>query len=517
MSQCLAWGINMYQRKTRFLNSILFRMSLWVLFLGACGIFLITCFVKMQMRYNIEKQITDDMQQIRDNSLLYVHQILLLNDAVVDEDGFEQCIQAVDGQLKSIGYRETAYYDLDRKILILNGSKLDNGIIREDFKRAVEHDSTFTLNYGAHNQCDVYFTMPVEITGKRIGFISYYFDYQALYQREWNTFGRTIWIIVLVFMLICLVIWAMLYRVISSMRSLSQATSEISGQISDEQFDSNAIRKLLLHDRKDELGELAGNFLGLLRVAEDQFQKIQQDKEQILRLLNSRQNFYNNVTHELKTPLTTISGYAQLMKKNGLGDTELFYKGTDHILRESTRLHRMVVQLLEMQDEEHYQEQEYVNLSDILKNVADDMQIKARRQECRLLLEGTEKSYLVYGREDKIRQVLINLIDNAIKYGEPKETVSLKIASEKDYVKISVSNKGCGIKKEDLENIFEPFYRADKELSRELGSTGLGLAISKKIMKEHGGRIEVMSILGEDTVFTVTFPAEKREEKLWSR
>lgn len=492
-------------------------MSLWVLLLGAGGIFLITCFVKMQMRYNIEKQITEDMLQIRDNSLLYIQQILLLNDAVVDKDGFAQCIQAVEEQLKSIGYRETACYDPGGKLLIQNGNKLDQEIMREDFKRAMERDSTFTLNYGAHNLCDVYFTMPVEIMGNRIGFISYYFDYKEFCQKEWNTLGRTIWITALIFTLICLVIWIILCRVISSIQSLSRATSEISEYLTDNRFDSDAIEKLLLHKRKDEVGELAGNFLGLLRMTERQFQKISQDKNRILRLLNSRQEFYNNVTHELKTPLTTISGYAQLMEQNGLKDTELFCKGTDHILRESTRLHRMVVQLLEMQDEEKCPDQEYLDLSEILKRVADDMQIKATRQKNRLTLEGIERSYPVYGRADRIRQVLINLIDNAIKYGEAKEDIHLKITEENGSVEIAVSNRGRGIRPEELENIFEPFYRADKELSRELGSTGLGLAISKKIVKEHGGRIKARSIPGEETVFTVSFPAAKGDEMLCGR
>lgn len=492
-------------------------MSLWVLLLGAGGIFLITCFVKMQMRYNIEKQITEDMLQIRDNSLLYIHQILLLNDAVVDEDGFAQCIQAVEGQLKSIGYRETACYDPDGKLLIRSGNKLDSETMRDDFKKAMEQDSTFTLNYGAHNLCDVYFTMPVEIMGNRIGLISYYFDYQEFCQREWNTFGRTIWITALIFALICLVIWMILWRVISSIQSLSRATSEISEYLTDNRFDSDAIEKLLLHKRKDEVGELAGNFLGLLRMTERQFHKINQDKNRILRLLNSRQEFYNNVTHELKTPLTTISGYAQLIEKDGLQDTELFYKGTDHILRESTRLHRMVVQLLEMQDEETYPEQEYLDLSEVLIRVADDMQIKARRQKNHLVLKGTQRSYPVYGREDRIRQVLINLIDNAIKYGEAKENIHLEISEEKGVVEIAVSNRGCGIRPEDLENIFEPFYRADKELSRELGSTGLGLAISKKIVEEHGGKMKASSIPGEETVFTISLPKAKGDEILCGR
>ena len=91
----------MYQKKIKFVNSILFRMSLWVLGFGVGGILLITCFVRLQMRYNIEKQVTEEMQQIRDNTLLYVHQILLLNNAVVEEEGFEECVQAVKEQLKS--------------------------------------------------------------------------------------------------------------------------------------------------------------------------------------------------------------------------------------------------------------------------------------------------------------------------------------------------------------------------------------------------------------------------------
>lgn len=501
----------MCQRKIRFADSILFRMSLWVLGILFGGIFLIICFVQMQMRYNIEKQITGEMQQIRDNSILYVHQILLLNDAVIEEEGFKQCIGMIESQLKSIGYRDAAYYDMNENPLKTSGERFDSGTRRADFEKAVRGDSTFTLSYGAHNRCDVYFTIPVEIMGKRIGFISYYFDYSGLYKREWDTFGRVIGITVFIFILLCLVIWMILYRMIFSIRSLSRATSEISSHLEEGQFDSKAIRELKFRGRTDEIGELAGNFQELLSMTEEQFQKIEKDKNRILKLLNSRQEFYNNVTHELKTPLTTISGYAQLMEKSGLEDTELFCKGTEHILRESSRLHRMVIQLLEMQDEESCLESKCLNLAEVLKNVADDMDIKAKRQKNRLILEGVNETCLVNGREDRIRQVLINLIDNAVKYGEPEETIRLGLTVQDGFAHISVSNKGQGIKRDDLENIFEPFYRADKERSREIGSTGLGLAISKKIVEEHGGRIRVESVPGKDTVFTVSFPTADRE------
>ncbi len=504
----------MYRKKIKFYNSILFRMSILVLGLGAGGILLITCFVKMQMRYNIEKQVTEEMQQIRDNSLLYVHQILLLNNAVVEKEGFEECVQSVMEQLESVGYRETAYYNLDGELLESSGNRFDKDTEKEDLKKAMEKDSTFALSYKKGSRCEVYFTMPVEIIGKRIGYIRYFFDYGKQYRREWNTFERTIWITAAVFALICFVTWVMLYRMLSAIQDLSGATSEISSRLADGEFDREAARYLTAGGRKDEIGELSGNFARMLFVAERQFQKIQEDNRRIRTLLNSRQEFYNNVTHELKTPLTTISGYAQLMEKNGQEDTELFFKGTGHILQESRRLHRMVVQLLEMQEEKEADEKKRLNLTELLMNVADTMQLKAGRRQNKIVLEGAEKGFLIEGREDKLRQVFINLIDNAIKYGRPKESIRLKITGQKGSVKISVANRGEGIRKEDAESIFEPFFCADRALSRELGSTGLGLSISKKIVEEHDGTISVTSTPKETTVFTVCFPDTGGEKEI---
>lgn len=481
-------------------------MSLWVLGVGIGGILLITCFVRFQMRYNIEKQITEEMQQIRDNTLLYIHQILLLNNDIVGEEGFEKSVRAVKQQLRSVGYREAAYYNLDGELLEQSGNRILPGEKREDFEKAMELNSTFTLYCRKDSQCEVYFTMPVEIIGKRIGYISYYFDYGEQYRREWNTFERTFWITAVIFALICLITWIMLWRMVSSIRNLSRVTSEISLRLSEGQFDHAAAGQLTFNGRKDEIGELSLNFTRMLDVAEEQFQRIQDDNSRIRNLLNSRQEFYNNVTHELKTPLTTISGYAQLMEKNGQEDRELFYKGTRHILGESTRLYRMVIQLLEMQEEKGTKDKKVLNLTALIVNVADTMQIKAKRYNSRIVPEGIETDYYVKGREDKLRQVFINLVDNAIKYGEPGETIRLIAEAKKDKVCVSVVNRGQGIENKDLENIFEPFFRTDKELSRELGSTGLGLSISRKIVKEHGGNIEADSTPGEETVFMVSFP-----------
>lgn len=445
------------------------------------------------------------MLRVRDNSELYVRQLLLINGCQIDGKGFGECAEEIEEQLKSAGYKDIALYDLEGRWLTGDESCFSGEKEREDFKKAIKKESAFTLCYGKKGKCEAYFSMPVKLMGEPVGLISYFFNYREMYEREWSTVSGVIHVSVSAFAIICIVIWIIIYRMVSPIRRLSRAMGDISEHLADGQFDGRIIENLKFDRRKDEIGELSQSYMQMLKVTMEQFEKIQKDKEHILKLWNSRQEFYNNVTHELKTPLTTISGYAQLIEKNGLSDEELFHGGMEHILKESMRLYGMVVQLLEMQDRDAFLETEWINLAELLRNVADTMQMKAKRYESIIVTEGNENNYPVKCHPDRIRQVLINLIDNAIKYGEPGGKIFLRIYSQERSVRIDVSNIGRGIKKEELDNIFEPFYRADREQSAELGSSGLGLSISKKIMEEHGGDIRAVSEPGGKTVFTVSF------------
>lgn len=486
---------------------------MWILLFGAASIFFVTGFVKMQIRNNIEKQVTEEMLRVRDNSEIYVRQLLLLNDCQIDGEGFEECAGEIEEQLKSAGYCDVALYDLEGGRITEDGQGTFGGRRREDFERALKNENAFTLRYGKKGKCDAYFTMPVNLMGKPVGLISYFFDYREIYEREWDTVSGIIHVSVSVFAVICTVIWMLIYRMVLPIRKLSRATGIVSEHLADGQLDSGIIENLKFDGRKDEIGELSQNYMQMLKVTMEQFEKIQKDKEHILKLWSSRQEFYNNVTHELKTPLTTISGYAQLIEENGLSDEELFHGGMEHIRKESTRLYGMVVHLLEMQDRDAFLETEKFDLAELLRNVAGMMQLKAKRYGSVITAEGDAGSYPIMGHPDRIRQVLINLTDNAIKYGEPGEEIRLRIYRQARSVQIDVSNRGRGIDKEEMDNIFEPFYRADREQSAELGSSGLGLAISKKIMEEHGGDIRVASRPGEETVFTVRFPDERKRKE----
>lgn len=491
------------------------------------------------------------MQRVRDNSLLYVQQTLLLNDSRMDAAGFEQYREEIERQLKAAGYREVFLCGPGGTLLTGDDRSFETRKLQEDFIQAQNQESALTIHYGSGGQCQVFFSMPVILREQFIGIISSSFDYGELYGGQLETIRQMIGITVTVFTLICLVIWLTVYRILSPIRKLSRAANEISAHLTEGQTGSAILGKLHLQGRKDEIGELYLNDMEMLRVIEEQFQKIHEDRDRILALWNSRQEFYNNVTHELKTPLTTISGYAQLMEKKGPGDEELFYTGTEHILRESTRLHRMVVQLLELQNRADTEEVKRLDLAETLRSVSETMEIKAKRYGNILVLEGTNGRFPVIGKEDKIRQVLINVIDNVIKYGEPGKPIHIGITGSEESgkpvrigitgseepgkpvhigitgseepgksvrigttgqghregrVQITVSNQGQGIRQEELETIFEPFYRVDKGRSRELGSSGLGLSIAARIMEEHGGQISAASIPGGTTTFTICFP-----------
>lgn len=506
----------MYRKKRRFFQSILFRISIWILILGLAGMLLVTYFVRIQMQRHLEQQITEELVRVRDNSLLYVYQTLLLNDSRIDEESFGWYKYEIASQLEGAGYRELILCTADGRLLCGDGDAYIRQKDQEHFMQAKKQESAFTVHYDSGDQCQVYFSMPVILKDQSLGIISCHFDYGETYGRIWGMLERMILITVAVFAAICLVIWLMVFRILIPVRDLSRATSGVSSHLMDQDLDSVMLGELRFQRRRDEIGELFANYMEMLQVIEEQFQKIQEDKDRILTLWKSRQEFYNNVTHELKTPLTTISGYAQLMEKNGPGDRELFYNGTEHILKESTRLYRMVVQLLELQDKAGAEEIRQLELLEILKSVCQAMEIKAGRYDNRLVLTETGGPFPVMGREDKIRQVLINVIDNAIKYGEPAQEIRLGIFRQEGQVVVTVSNQGPGIRREELKTIFEPFYRANKGLSRELGSAGLGLSISAKIMEEHQGSITAESIPGGETTFIIRFPeAEPKEVSRW--
>ena len=225
-----------------------------------------------------------------------------------------------------------------------------------------------------------------------------------------------------------------------------------------------------------------------------------QDITDIKRLENMRSEFVANVSHELKTPLTSIKGFSETLRY--VDDSETKNKFLDIIDKESERLTNLINDILILSNIEniHKMESEYFNPGDVIENVLDMVKSQAYKKSIIIKYNDCFNSEIL-GSKDKFHQLAVNLIENAIKYSNENGIVKIDLTLEEQYFVFKVKDNGIGIPKNDIPRIFERFYRVDK--SRSTRGTGLGLAIVKHIVKLFNGEISVKSKVGRGSTFTV--------------
>ncbi len=233
--------------------------------------------------------------------------------------------------------------------------------------------------------------------------------------------------------------------------------------------------------------------------------KIRKQHEDIIKNAKMRQNFTANVSHELKTPLTSISGYSELIE-NGMATDDDVVRFAAEIHKNSMRLLTLIndiIRLSELDVSEQAPMTQEVDLYEIARTCVNMLQINGEKHDVSISLYGT--SCIVNANREMMEELVYNLCDNAIRYNNAGGSVSVWVTKEQEHVVLAVRDTGIGIPKEDQERIFERFYRVDKSRSKSTGGTGLGLAIVKHIVEQHGARLELESRLGEGTQIRVVF------------
>lgn len=237
-----------------------------------------------------------------------------------------------------------------------------------------------------------------------------------------------------------------------------------------------------------------------------------QDVTRIRKLENMRSEFAANVSHELKTPLTVISGFIDTLKDPGISrkDAERFL---EIISLESERLTRLIEDVLALSDIENtvVPPAMIVDIRQGISEATELLQNSARDKNIALNVELPKSRLPVSAENDRIKQMVINLVDNAIKYTPEGGSVHVSAAREDHFCVIRIRDTGIGIPQENLPRLFERFYRVDKSRSRALGGTGLGLAIVKHIVSLLDGHITVESTVGVGTLFEITIPIGTRD------
>ncbi|HZJ38008.1 MAG TPA: ATP-binding protein, partial [Chthoniobacterales bacterium] len=233
------------------------------------------------------------------------------------------------------------------------------------------------------------------------------------------------------------------------------------------------------------------------------------DVTQLRQMEEIRRDFVANVSHELRTPLSIFRGYLETLLDDPHQPPGELLRILEVMERHSDRLSALVedvLSLARLESPAAELELSEINLPEFFQEVLRDWQTRFEAKQLRLELHVPTDLPKIEVDENRLQEIIYNLLDNAIKYSRPEGHVSLHASRNGDRVRISVSDQGIGILPEDLPRIFERFYRADKARSRELGGTGLGLSIVKHIAQLHGGTAEAQSEPGKGTTISVILP-----------
>lgn len=264
----------------------------------------------------------------------------------------------------------------------------------------------------------------------------------------------------------------------------------------------NNIRKNR-YQSSDEI-ELSKNLVTLQREIKKMYRKTNDDIESLNKLQQVRSEFLANVSHELRTPIFAIHGFVETLLDGAINDPKVnkhfLEKANQHTISLSNLLNDLI-DISMIESGEMKMSFRYFNINEFLKGVVSEQSSLAETKNLELVYSPIRDSLQLYGDKDKLKQVVVNLLQNAIKYTEKGE-VEIMVEEEKLYGKIIVRDTGIGIPPEDMERIFERFYRVDKMRSRSVGGTGLGLAIVKHILEAHGTAMFAKSDVNKGSEFS---------------
>lgn len=249
----------------------------------------------------------------------------------------------------------------------------------------------------------------------------------------------------------------------------------------------------------DEIGDLAS----AIDVLAD---KLSDNEEERKNLEKMRQDFFANVSHELRTPITVVRAYTETLIDKVVTEEEKKQQYYQRMLLECKSMERLVGDLLvlsKMQNPDFVMVMEPVNVVQVFDDIIRSARAISEKKKITIDIKKEKNHYIIYGDYDRLRQMFMIIIDNAVKFSPEESTVYLHIWEEEKRLKISIQDKGIGILEEDLPNIFEKFYRS--KLRQNAKGSGLGLTIAKQIAIKHNGKIHVNSTINEGTEFIFSF------------
>ncbi len=258
---------------------------------------------------------------------------------------------------------------------------------------------------------------------------------------------------------------------------------------------------------------LIQGYFNIIKPYSDKIKALEEAAEESKAAEMLRREFVANVSHELKTPLTSISGFIETLQAGASEDPEIRHKFIDIIAIETARLKRLIEDLLVLSDIENRRDSDgsEFDIKTAVENTVEALKPISQAKNVIVITE-LEENLKIAGSVDRFRQMMVNLIENAVKYSDEGGRIWVRSSASGGNITVSVRDEGIGIAPEHHERLFERFYRVDKSRSKKAGGTGLGLSIVKHIAVLFGASLKVESRVGEGTEFFVIFDVEDKTD-----
>ncbi|MEG2411412.1 MAG: HAMP domain-containing sensor histidine kinase [Clostridium sp.] len=380
----------------------------------------------------------------------------------------------------------------DGSIIIGNTTESFNDILISGSKTAESGSAVVNLKYENNTVYGV-LSYPIFINGDKLGILSIVKDYKEIYSDNGNTLLFITIIEVGVFVLIFILSFLIISRVTKPIIKLTEGVKKVGDG------DYNFSIKL---DGNDEVSILSREFINMKEKIREQIETIRGEKEKVEVLEKARKVFFDNVTHEIKTPLTAISGYAEMLKDEMIQDEAFNKRAIERIYLESERLHSLILNLIRISKGLSYTNEEIreVQVGNLLIEICEDMSIKASKYSLQIISNISDG--VIIGQSNRIRELFINLIDNGIKYSKPNFNIYVRGKILKGKYELEIESESGIIPTEIYNHIFEPFVKSNKY--SEIESRGLGLYLCNEIVKDHYGSIDIEN--GEKIIVKVKIP-----------
>ncbi|MGG7199148.1 ATP-binding protein [Clostridium butyricum] len=487
--------------------SIRYKFAIGFLLIFCTSFNCITLFVNQIVVKNNQKIIYDEFQSSQRDIDMYLNQYMIINDIIYDENNLNEYFQKIGSALNSkLNERIILYsksgniaYDSDYNngnLYLSNGTMVNDDF--SDFKSAVNGKPAYKI-INVNGIYEAVLSKPLYVNEDTVVIFRYMKDYTELFQNGMNMILNIKLLMLGVFLILFIFSFTLSTKIVIPIIKLNRVTNEISNG----NFDFDLSVK-----SNDEIGELAQNFEMMKIKVKNQIDTIKKDRDDLIKSESHRKVFYDNVTHEIKTPLTIIDGYAQMILDEEGQEENIVTKAASKIKNESNKLVNMIIDILNLSKLESKSSndlKEKIDVKMMIENICNQIGIKAKKYEISIEKQLEDNLY-VYANCNDISSIIVNILDNSIKYSNVRSLIKINVFKDKDMCCMNFEDEGKGIESESLKNIFEPFYRGENTLEDRKKGNGLGLSIVKSIVDKYNGEIKIDSRINEGTRVCVKVP-----------